>query len=390
MATDTHAARSGLGRLRGEACLRLLVIQPTPFCNVNCSYCYLPNRTSTVRMSTDVLESTFTAVFGASFLGPQLDVAWHAGEPLVLPVAWYADAIACMARHAPPTLVVTHCFQTNGLLLNRKWAAFLAQIGARVGLSIDGPADLHDRHRRTRAGSGTHDGAMRALGMLREHGVPFHVITVLTDAALDEPERLFDFYVRNGITEVGFNVEEIEGVNGISSLSGPTAEARFRAFLARFLSLVWSSPGVLRLREAEATLEAIQADGPVVDEQNQPFEILTIGVDGSMSTFSPELLGTRHARFASFAFGHVAQGCAAMAGAPAFRRVAHETQTGIEACARTCAYFRWCGGGAPANKLFETGRFDATETMHCRLTRQIVLDEVLTQVEIHTRGLPVC
>ncbi|MCW8085266.1 cyclophane-forming radical SAM/SPASM peptide maturase GrrM/OscB [Sabulicella glaciei] len=388
MAPDVQVARLRPGRSRTDSCLRLLVIQPTPFCNVSCSYCYLPDRTSTLRMSAEILESACAAIFGAPFLGTQLDVAWHAGEPLVLPVAWYADAIACMARHAPPALEITHFFQTNGLLLDGEWAAFLARTGARVGLSIDGPADLHDRHRRTRAGGGTHAGAMRALRMLREHDVPFHVITVLTDAALEEPERLFDFYVRNGIAEVGFNVEEIEGANRTSSLAGPAAEARFRSFLARFLGLVWSSRGALRLREAEAAQQAILADRPVVDEQNQPFEILTIGVDGSMSTFSPELLGTLHSRFAGFAFGHVARGCAAMVDDLAFRRAAREIQAGVEACARSCAYFRWCGGGAPANKLFETGRFDATETMHCRLIRQAVLDEVLTQVETHAHGLP--
>jgi uncharacterized protein len=67
--------------------------------------------------------------------------------------------------------------------------------------------------------------------------------------------------------------------------------------------------------------------------------------------------------------------------APAFRAINKEIRRGVEACERTCRYFRWCGGGAPANKLFETGRFDATETMHCRLTRQVVLDEVIAGLE---------
>jgi uncharacterized protein len=61
-----------------------------------------------------------------------------------------------------------------------------------------------------------------------------------------------------------------------------------------------------------------------------------------------------------------------------------EIQRGVSACARSCRYFRWCGGGAPANKLFETGSFAATETMHCRLSRQVWFDEVLAGVESHT------
>ena len=92
---------------------------------------------------------------------------------------------------------------------------FFARIDARVGLSIDGPADLHDANRRTRHGQGTHDKAMRAVRLLQDQGLPFHVITVLTERAVDYPERLFDFYVQNGIKEknAGFNIEEIEGAN---------------------------------------------------------------------------------------------------------------------------------------------------------------------------------
>jgi uncharacterized protein len=66
-----------------------------------------------------------------------------------------------------------------------------------------------------------------------------------------------------------------------------------------------------------------------------------------------------------------------------FSTINSEIRRGVAACERSCRYFRWCGGGAPVNKLFETGRFDATETMHCRLTRQVVLDEVIACIEAH-------
>ena len=110
----------------------------------------------------------------------------------------------------------------------------------------------------------------------------------------------------------------------------------------------------------------------------------------TISTFSPELLGARHARFGSFAFGHVAADpISTIVHTPRFAAINSEIRRGVEACERNCRYFRWCGGGAPANKLFETGRFDVTETMHCRLTRQVVLDEVVTGIEVthRTTGL---
>ena len=139
-----------------------------------------------------------------------------------------------------------------------------------MGLSIDGPADLHDANRRTRRGRGTHAGAMRAVRLLQDQGIAFHVITVLTDRALDDPDRLFDFYVRHGITEVGFNIEEIEGANTASSLAGGN-EAKYRDFIRRFFALVWQAPGVLKVREFESALGHLLSDEPVRDEQNEPF-----------------------------------------------------------------------------------------------------------------------
>ena len=97
-------------------------------------------------------------VFESPRLDRQLEVAWHGGEPLVVPLAWYEDALALMAEQRPAVLQLKHCFQTNGLLLNEDWARFFARTGARVGLSIDGPAEFHDASRRTRDGRGTHDG----------------------------------------------------------------------------------------------------------------------------------------------------------------------------------------------------------------------------------------
>jgi len=365
--------------------LRLLVLQPTPFCNIDCSYCYLANRRVAARMSLDTLALACQRVFESRLFDRQLDVAWHAGEPLAVPLAWYEDAFALMEERRPPALALTHCFQTNGLLLTDAWARFFARTQARIGLSIDGPADLHDAHRRTRAGYGTHARAMQAMRLLQDHGLDFHVITVLTERAIEDPDRLFDFYAQNGIRQIGFNIEEIEGVNAASSLARVGVEAKFRKFIRRFFERAWESPGVVKVRELESTIGHLLASEPVVDEQNLPFAVLSISHDGKVSTFSPELLDARHARFGDFALGHVGNGpLSDIENAPQFHRISSEIRRGVEACKRSCAYYRWCGGGAPANKLFETGRFDAGETMHCRLTRQIMLDETLAGLEART------
>jgi uncharacterized protein len=370
----------------GAPRLRLLVLQPTAFCNIDCSYCYLSDRNSAVAMSLATLDLACRRVFESPLLDLQLDVAWHGGEPLTIPLTWYEEAIALMAERRPADLQLKHCFQTNGVLLSEDWAQLFARTQARIGLSIDGPADLHDANRHTRRGHGTHERVMRAVHLLQDQGLEFHVITVLTKRALENPDRLFDFYVENGIKEVGLNIEEIEGARRSSSLADRGVEARFRKFIRRFFQLVWDAPGLLKVRELESSVGLLLSGEPVRDEQNLPFAVLSVGHDGTISTFSPELLGAHHPRFGSFSFGNVAfHRLSDVEQAPLFREISAEIQRGVEACETGCRYFRWCGGGAPANKLFETGRFDATETMRYRLTRQVVLDEVVAGIEARIR-----
>jgi uncharacterized protein len=363
--------------------LRLLVVQPTPFCNIDCEYCYLGDRTSKRRMSVETLDRAMSLVFAHPSLESSIDLAWHGGEPLAMPLAWYEAAVVVIERRRPPGVKLTHRFQTNGLLLDRDWARFFARTQARVGLSIDGPADLHDANRRTRAGAGTHDSAMRAVRLLQDERISFHVITVLTDGALDRADDLFDFYVQNGISEVGFNIEEIEGAHRGSSLTRDSAERKYRSFIRRFFDRMLQAPERIRVREFESAAGVILKDESVFDEQNVPFAVVSIAVDGGISTFSPELLDARHPRFASgFGFGTVWESSPAnCASHPRFVAIADEIKRGVELCRSECRYFRWCGGGAPANKLFETGRFDVSETMHCRFTRQVVFDEALASLE---------
>ncbi len=358
--------------------LKRLVLQPTSDRNVDGSF---SDREPAAMMSLATLDLACRRVFDSPRFDRELDVEWDGGEPLHVPLAWYEEAIALMTERRPAGLQLNHRFRTNGLLLTKEWALFFARIQAVIGLRLAGPADL-GAGRRGGDGPGTHERAMRAVPLLQQHGVPFHVITALTENALDEPDRLFDFYVENAIKEVGFEIDEIAGAGTESYLASDGIEARFRKFIRRFFDLAWDEPGLLKVRELDSTARLLLSGAPARDERNQPFAVLTVGHDGTISTFSPELLGARHPRFGEFGFGHVAsQRLCDIECAPLFREISSEIRQGVEACKHSCEHFRWCGGGAPASKLFETGRFDATETMHCRLTRQVVLDEVIAGIE---------
>jgi uncharacterized protein len=364
--------------------LDLLVIQATPFCNLDCRYCYLPDRQNTGRISPAVLDRVFARVFESDLVGTGgFTVVWHAGEPLVLPPAFYAEAFAIAARHNRAGSPLVHSYQTNATLIDDDWCEFIARHALRIGVSVDGPAFLHDRQRVTRAGRGTHRRVMAGIARLHRHRIPFHVITVLTRASLDYPDELYAFYVEHGIERVGFNIEEIEGPHRQSSLSGPDGERRFRQFLSRFYDLAVRPGSPVRVREFDSMLGTILHGGgvPPRAQETTPFAIVSVDHRGHFTSFSPELLGLSSARYGDFFLGNVeTDSLAAAAGSPRFAAIHGDIVAGVEQCRRECPYFLFCGGGAPVNKLCENGSFASTETLFCRLNRQARLDVLLDKL----------
>lgn len=363
--------------------IELLVLQGTGFCTIDCSYCYLPGRTDTRRMSDETLRIVLAKVLRSRFVSEALTICWHAGEPLVLPRSFYARAIALAASLAPPGLRLTHNIQTNGMLLDEAWCGFLREHGIRLGLSLDGPDFLHDAARRTRSGEGTHARVMRGVTLLQRHGVPFHVITVLRSESLDHADALFDFYVENGLREVAFNIDETDGVAPVSSHAGPGAEAALRAFFSRFLERMRAAPGAISLREQVWAASAIANGLPEgYNQEADPFRIVSVTRDGRVASFSPELLGTESAAHGDFILGDLMREDIETIHSRTERsRLAAEIAAGVAACRERCAYFPFCGGGAPGNKWAEHGRFDATETAYCRLMRKTLIDCVLEDME---------
>jgi uncharacterized protein len=368
----------------GRPSIRLLVIQPTPFCNLDCDYCYLPHRNDTRKITLTALERLFTKVFESGLVAERLTVIWHAGEPMVMPIAFYREAFALAAALQPKEMAVEHAFQTNGVLIDQNWCDFIKKSGLRVGVSIDGPQFLHDTRRKTRTGRGTHLQVMKGIRLLQDNGIDFHVITVLTQDSLQFPDELFDFYLANGLHRIAFNIEEIEGVHRTSTLAVNGIERQFIGFMTRFWALVKKSPSAISVREFESAIAAIARPGglPVDNPQVEPFAIVSVDCVGNISTFSPELLGQRSDTYGDFTFGNIHSGAlSSMQVNPNFLRLSHEIQEGVKRCRESCSYFSVCGGGAPANKFYEHGSFEVTETLYCRLTKKALCDLVLDEME---------
>jgi len=381
--------------LRSEMRIRTIVLQPTPFCNIRCKYCYLPTRDDTSVMSLDTVKATFERVFASSYAASHITVIWHAGEPLVLPVSYYESAFQAIEQLRPSKVEIRHSFQTNATLVSKEWADLFRRWNVGVGVSIDGPRQMHNANRVTRAGKGTFDRAIRGARLLKEEGIPFHVISVLSREGLDRPEELHAFYLEEGIEDVCFNVEESEGdhVSELMTLSRDSMREKFHNFLHRFWTISRERPGINFIREIDGLIPRIfrPEEAQVGNDQVEPFAMLNVDCQGNASSFSPELLGYKNDRYSDFIVGNVhLHTLEQMRESPAMLAMTSDIKSGVEACREECGYFSICGGGAPVNKLSENGTFASTQTSFCNLIQITPADLILgafEQVESSLAGV---
>jgi uncharacterized protein len=364
--------------------IAVVVVQPTPFCNINCSYCYLPARNDRTTITRETLRALFERVLASGWSENQLTVIWHAGEPLVLPVAFYQDAFALIDSLRPSDIAIRHSFQTNGMLLSTDWCELFKQWQVGVGVSIDGPKHLNDAHRLGRSGRSTFDSAVAGIRLLRRERVPFHVISVLTERSLESPDEMLEFYRTEGIADICFNVEESEGAHVSTLFASAAPRERFRRFLGHFWREARKDQRVRFVREIDAMLARVfrPGDETINNVQVEPFAMLNVDCRGNVSTFSPELLGLKNPIYDDFIIGNVhTHTLEDMRANPALQAMARDVASGVARCRSTCEYFSVCAGGAPINKLSENGSFDSARTGFCTLTQMVPTDLILEAFE---------
>jgi len=379
-----HAVRNADAPL-----IEMVVLQPTPFCNIDCTYCYLPQRSVKALMSQDTVRALFSKVFASGWLGAELTVLWHAGEPLVAPISFYEAAFQTIEALRPAALRVRQAIQTNGMLISPAWCQLFRTWQVAVGVSIDGPRRINDHHRLGRDGRSTFARALAGLRLLRAERLPFHVISVLTEQSLAAPEELLQFYLEEGIEDVCFNVEESEGEHLSGLFACRDAEERFRTFLGRFWQLARQGSGIRYIREIDAMLPRVFRPGEerLRNIQVEPFAMLNVDCHGNVSSFSPELLGLKNPAYADYIIGNVhADSLEDMRASRAMQAMSRDIAAGVQACQRECEYFSVCAGGAPVNKLTENGSFASARTRFCALTQMVPTDLILGAFEALQRA----
>jgi uncharacterized protein len=183
----------------------VLVKPAGPDCNLRCNYCFYRQKAGmfdgkTHRMTDRTLE---TLIRECMAMGVST-FSWQGGEPAIMGLDFYKRAVELEIEYGAPGTSVANAFQTNGTLLDADWARFFAEYSFLIGLSVDGPARLHDHYRKDTSGKGTHRRVMDTAKLLRDNGVEFNILALVNDINVKEPEAVWKFLKKNDFAFLQF------------------------------------------------------------------------------------------------------------------------------------------------------------------------------------------
>lgn len=183
-------------RISGPMAFNIMLKPAGSLCNLDCHYCYYLDKADIYggrepRMSIEMLENVVREYINANDV-PEVTFNWHGGEPLVLGREFYTKALELQRKYADGK-VIHNTIQTNGTLIDDNWAKLFADNNFLVGISLDGPEDIHDKYRKDKGGQPTFRRVMQGLETLRRHGVEFNTMSTVNHASEGRGLEVYQF-----------------------------------------------------------------------------------------------------------------------------------------------------------------------------------------------------
>jgi uncharacterized protein len=167
-------------------------------CNLDCKYCFFLSKEmlypgSRFRMADELLE-TYIRQLIESHRVPEVTIAWQGGEPTLMGLDFFRRSVEYANKYKKPNQTINYSMQTNGTKLDDEWCAFFKEHNFLIGISFDGPPDVHDTYRVNKGGQGTFDQVMRGLDYLKKHDAEFNILCTVHAANVDRPVEVYRFF----------------------------------------------------------------------------------------------------------------------------------------------------------------------------------------------------
>ena len=350
-----------------------LMAKPSgPACNLDCTYCFylekeaLYDTRATRRMSDEVLEAYVRETIAATPAGQPVLFAWQGGEPTLLGIPFYRRALELQQRYGSGRKI-ENSFQTNGTLIDQDWARFLAENQFLIGLSLDGPAEIHDHHRRYRTGAPSHHLVVAALERLQRHGAAVNVLACVDRNSSRHPQTIYRYLKSLGIDYIQFTpvIERLasaeyaaagfthEGPSGDEGAGVAPFSVRPREW-GKFLATIfdeWRRKDVGRVfvMNFEWTLAAlVGAPGVVCVHQPECGRALVVEHEGSVYSCD-------HFVYPEYRLGNLQhEPLATMVESSRQQAFGSAKRESLPGQCRSCPQLELCWGGCPKHRFLQT------------------------------------
>jgi len=335
-----------------------------PRCDLRCGYCYYVGNQTALRgpqaggvpvpkppgrMSQELLERYVAQRFAAASPGGAVRFEWHGGEPTILGLDYFKRIARIERSLAPAGVSVSNGLQTNGLGINGAWAEFLSAEGWSVGLSLDGPAAVHDAYRRTQEGGPSHSLVMRAYEALVRRGVFTNLLCVLTRQSAAQPDLVYEFFREAGAAYLQF-LPLVTPARGSAPHPAAASPEAVGSFLCRVFDL-WIAADVGRVvvqNFDEALRPLYGLPHALCVHRERCGDALALERDGS-------LYACDHFVDPEHRIGNILErSLSELVSDPVLAGFGENKRSSLPEACRGCGLLAFCNGGCPKDRIVPT------------------------------------
>lgn len=351
------------------------IVKVVEGCNLRCRYCYAGNfQELPVRvMSLTVLEKLTKEILESG--AKRVEFCWHGGEPLLAGQEFYEHALEFQHNYSQQGQTVVNAMQSNGTLLTDKWFEFLESNDMGVGISIDGPAHIHDAQRPFADGSGSSTEVLQAIRRWQEQAQGVPILCVVTKDSVRQPELLFDSLLEFGIKSMDFlPCSKISSATGSMFKDGVSPQ-EYGEFMTRVFDRWWNNndPSI-RIRFFENILQGLLGGRPSLCKFTRSCsKFFTFDVDGTVYPCD-DFLG-----IADFSYGNILEVDLEDILLSERRQDFISLVEDVAPKCRDCSWFSLCNGGCSFYRYMSRGRF--TDVNYYCAARRRIFEHVKHAVE---------
>ncbi len=327
-----------------------------PLCNLGCEYCYYLEKErlypegESFHMPEILLEEYIVQHIEAS-AEPVIRFSWHGGEPTVLGVDYFRKIVSLQKKHRPSGQRIMNGMQTNGILLDEVWCRFLAAEGFAVGLSLDGPEEIHDKYRLTKGGKPTFQQAIHGYELLQSHGVSTDILCVVNNHNVRYPLEVYRFFKKIEAPYVSFlpMVEpQPDAEGGVNPLTVP-AQAWGHFLCAVFDEWISRDIGKIKVQTFE------EAARTAFEQEHSLCIFRPVCGDIPVIEHNGDIFSCDHFVDDEHSLGNIIETpLVEMLESPAQRAFGHAKRETLPRYCRECEVLDMCNGGCPKNRFIKT------------------------------------